>query len=209
MTAIPDTRELHVYFNLWFYFEDLPSECDYLGFVKHLAAKSQFDKNVNCSTRRPSTRIPERRNSALAPEGRVICPPKRKQITWILHKNPHHSKKMTSAEGVTGRDKKPLNSQHASVDTTKSGDVKDRVLMDLVNGFVQEIIRKGMAKYQEDIKSQKEHNVTWSISAVTSFQATNGEGSDVKHDEKSTVQTPADCEKSESLCRPSKLCVIL
>lgn len=67
---------------------------------------------------------------------------------------------MTSAEGVTGRDKKPLNSQHASVDTTKSGDVKDRVLMDLVNGFVQEIIRKGMAKYQEDIKSQKEHNVT-------------------------------------------------
>lgn len=67
---------------------------------------------------------------------------------------------MTSAEGVTGRDRKPLNSQHASVDTTKNGDVKDRVLMDLVNGFVQEILRKGMAKYQEDIKSQREHNVT-------------------------------------------------
>lgn len=84
----------------------------------------------------------------------------RKQITWILHKNPHQSKRMTSAEGVTGRDRKPLNSQHASVDTTKNGDVKDRVLMDLVNGFVQEILRKGMAKYQEDIKSQREHNVT-------------------------------------------------
>lgn len=67
---------------------------------------------------------------------------------------------MTSAEGVTGRDRKPLNSQHASVDSTKNGDVKDRVLMDLVNGFVQEILRKGMAKYQEDIKSQREHNVT-------------------------------------------------
>lgn len=67
---------------------------------------------------------------------------------------------MTSVEGVTGRDKKPLNSQDASVDTTKNGDVKDRVLMDLVNGFVQEIIRKSMEKYQEDIKSQKEHNVT-------------------------------------------------
>lgn len=67
---------------------------------------------------------------------------------------------MTSAEGVTGRGRKPLNSPHASVDITKNGDVKDRVLMDLVNGFVQEILRKGMAKYQEDIKSQREHNVT-------------------------------------------------
>lgn len=67
---------------------------------------------------------------------------------------------MTSVEGVTGRDRKPPNTQHASVDTTKNGDVKDRVLMDLVNGFVQEILRKGMAKYQEDIKSQREHNVT-------------------------------------------------
>lgn len=194
--------------------KDLPSGCDYLGFVKHLAAKSQEDKNKTCATRKPptrkpSTRIPERRDSALTSEGRETCPTKRKQITWILHKNPHQSKRMTSAEGVTGRGRKPLNSPHASVDITKNGDVKDRVLMDLVNGFVQEILRKGMAKYQEDIKSQREHNVTWSISAVTSFQATNGEGPDIKPDDKSTAQTSTDCEKSESLCRPSKLCVIL
>uniref|UniRef100_K1QHP0 Uncharacterized protein n=1 Tax=Magallana gigas TaxID=29159 RepID=K1QHP0_MAGGI len=131
--------------------------------LEHLAAKSQKDKNKTCATRKPPTRIPERRDSALTSEGRETCPPKRKQITWILHKNPHQSKRMTSAEGVTGRGRKPLNSPHASVDITKNGDVKDRVLMDLVNGFVQEILRKGMAKYQEDIKSQREHNVTVAV----------------------------------------------
>lgn len=78
----------------------------------------------------------------------------RKQITWILHKNPHSSK-MTSAEGVTGLDKKSQKSQHATVNNITNGANTDLLLMELVNGFVQEILRKGIAKYQEDINAQR------------------------------------------------------
>lgn len=61
---------------------------------------------------------------------------------------------MTSAEGVTGLDKKQK-SQHASVNNITNDANKDLLLIELVNGFVQEILRKGIAKYQEDINAQR------------------------------------------------------
>ena len=62
---------------------------------------------------------------------------------------------MTSAEGVTGLDKIPQKSQHASANNITNETNRDLLLMELVNGFVQEILRKGIAKYQEDINAQR------------------------------------------------------
>nr|XP_022296096.1 uncharacterized protein LOC111105910 isoform X1 [Crassostrea virginica] len=186
-------------------FPDLPSGCDYFGFLKFLAAKTKV-KTLDCNKSDFPRKIQKERNNGKSDWKRKNSS-QRKQITWILHKNPHSSK-MTSAEGVTGLDKKQK-SQHASVNSITNDANKDLLLIELVNGFVQEILRKGIAKYQEDINAQRP-KVKWSISAVTSFHATNVEKPDAaKMDASKEVQTTADCSGEPNAYRRSKLCQIL
>lgn len=72
---------------------------------------------------------------------------------------------MTSAESVSGSQKEFKNSKTKEEPTplTTLKDHEDIVILDLVNEFVQEILRKGIAKYHEDMKHSGETKVKVSM----------------------------------------------
>ncbi|XP_055999309.1 uncharacterized protein LOC125653527 [Ostrea edulis] len=190
--------------------QDLPPGCDYFGYVKHLFVQNERRKRENES-------LPQRtheRKTTLKPNLIRKCTTKRRQITWILRTAPRsnpQNKKMTSAESVSGSQKEFKNSKTKEEPTplTTLKDHEDIVILDLVNEFVQEILRKGIAKYHEDMKHSGETKVKWSITSMTSFHATN-ENTVVPSDMEIGTKTARDRTTDKNGCVPSsKFCEIL
>ncbi|XP_061186199.1 uncharacterized protein LOC133194210 [Saccostrea echinata] len=182
--------------------QDLPSDCDYFGFLQHLTTRYKKFKSGTVS----SFRKHQDGKTVLKSDWRRKCRTKGRRITWILTSHPQ-SKKMASVENISGIKKEPPNQRRTSQVTFK--DQKDTsAFMELVNGFVEEILRKGLAKYREDMSTQTEvggKEVKWSITAVTSIHATNMETSRVN----SGVEKKRNSANDNSCVPSSKFCGIL
>ncbi|XP_062575204.1 uncharacterized protein LOC134237120 [Saccostrea cucullata] len=187
---------------LYFPVKDLPSNCDYLGFLQHLTTRY---KEVKSGTVLESSKI-QNGKTVLKSDWKRKCRTKGRRITWIL-RAPAQSKKMSSAENISGMRKNPNNQRRTSQVTFKEQN-DTSAFMELVNGFVEEILRKGMAKYREDMSTQNEargKEVKWSITAVTSIHATNMETSGVN----SHVGKKRNSSADKSCVPSSKFCGIL